>query len=117
MFARDVGVRTPFSTCRTPESEKNRRAMGSPGSGSHHSGVTTVAGRTTEGRGHRVAERGDRSASGGRFVRRVVTLVPGEERPYIEDEWRDTLILIARGLLELRCRAGGRRQFGRGDIL
>jgi hypothetical protein len=64
-----------------------------------------------------VAEQEDQGAGRHRLVRRLVALPPGEERPYVEDEWRDTLIVIARGDLELRCDAGGRRRFHTGDIL
>jgi hypothetical protein len=64
-----------------------------------------------------VAAHGDHGAGGDRFVRRLVTLGAGEERPYVEAEWRDTLIVIVRGALELRCQAGGARRFAAGAIL
>jgi hypothetical protein len=52
-----------------------------------------------------------------RFERRVVTIAPGDARPYVEDEWRDALVLVEQGDVDLECSAGGHRTFGRGDML
>jgi hypothetical protein len=52
-----------------------------------------------------------------RFERRVVTIAPGGARPYDEAEWRDALVLIEQGHVDLECAAGGHRTFGRGDML
>lgn len=49
--------------------------------------------------------------------RRVVTIDPGEARPYLEDEWRDALVIIESGSVDLECRAGSHRTFGKGDLL
>jgi hypothetical protein len=48
---------------------------------------------------------------------RVLALAPGEQRPYDEDEWRDALVVVESGQLELECSAGGRRRFPAGSIL
>jgi hypothetical protein len=49
-------------------------------------------------------------------VRRVV-VAPGDERSYDESEWRDSLVVVESGRIELECRGGHRRRFGRGDVL
>lgn len=49
-------------------------------------------------------------------VRRVV-VDPGAERPFDEAEWRDAIVMIESGKLELECRSGRRCRFRRGDIL
>lgn len=54
---------------------------------------------------------------GGSFTRRVVTIAPGDRRPYDESEWRDALVVVECGQVALECRAGGRRTFGAGDVL
>ena len=48
---------------------------------------------------------------------RVVAVAPGDERPYDEDEWRDALVLVRSGEIELRGVSGARSSFGRGDLL
>ena len=48
---------------------------------------------------------------------RVVAVAPGDERPYDEDEWRDALVLVRSGEIELRGVSGASRSFGRGDLL
>jgi hypothetical protein len=35
------------------------------------------------------------------FELRVVAVAPGGERPYDEDEWRDALVVVERGEIEL----------------
>ena|SRR5947209_7007088 len=51
-------------------------------------------------------------------VRRTVTVLePGTTRPYEEAEWRDALVVVRRGEIELECLAGGRHAFREGDIL
>ena len=49
-------------------------------------------------------------------VRRIV-VAPGAERPYDESEWKDALVVIESGKLELECRSGTRSRFDRGDVL
>jgi hypothetical protein len=51
------------------------------------------------------------------FVRREVTVAPGAERPYDPDEWRDALVVVEHGEIELECHAGHLARFRRGDIL
>jgi hypothetical protein len=48
---------------------------------------------------------------------RAVSVAPGGQRPYDEDEWRDALVVVERGEIELECCAGGLRRFGPGSIL
>jgi hypothetical protein len=49
-------------------------------------------------------------------VRRII-VAPGHERRYDEAEWRDSLVVVESGRIELECRSGYRRRFGRGDVL
>lgn len=51
------------------------------------------------------------------FAVHVRTLEPGTSHPYDPDEWRDALVVVEEGELELECDAGGRRRFGRGAVL
>ncbi len=48
---------------------------------------------------------------------RVVAVAPGDVRPYDADEWRDALVLVRSGEIELRGVSGACRSFGRGDLL
>ena len=41
----------------------------------------------------------------GGFSRRVVTIAPGDRRPYVDGDWRDALVVIVRGAVELECTA------------
>jgi quercetin dioxygenase-like cupin family protein len=52
-----------------------------------------------------------------RFQLRVVTVAPGQRRAYDQAEWRDALVVVERGELELECLGGSRCCFGRGDVL
>jgi hypothetical protein len=49
-------------------------------------------------------------------VRRVV-VAPGTARLFDEAEWRDAIVMIESGKLELECRSGRRYLFRRGDVL
>jgi hypothetical protein len=51
------------------------------------------------------------------FERRVVTIPAGSERAFDEREWRDAIVVVERGEVELECSGGSYRQFGRGDVL
>jgi hypothetical protein len=51
------------------------------------------------------------------FRRRSVVLAPGESRPSGDAEWRDALVIVERGDVELECAAGGRRRFCGGAVL
>ncbi|GAA5134450.1 hypothetical protein [Pseudonocardia adelaidensis] len=51
------------------------------------------------------------------FRSRTVTIRPGGARPYVEEEWRDALVVVECGAVVVECHAGGRRSFGTGDVL
>lgn len=51
------------------------------------------------------------------FARRVVVVPPGRGRPFDEREWRDAVVVLALGVLELEGREGTRRRFDRGAVL
>lgn len=51
------------------------------------------------------------------FAMRAVALEPGSERAYDEREWRDAIVAVARGEVELEWPSGARRRFGRGALL
>ena len=51
------------------------------------------------------------------FDCRVVTIPPGGVRAYQEAEWRDALVVVERGSIELETRQGRRRAFRTGDML
>jgi hypothetical protein len=51
------------------------------------------------------------------FAVRAVALAPRDERAYVEAEWRDALVIVERGEVELRGAGGTRRRFVRGDLL
>lgn len=51
------------------------------------------------------------------FRRRVVELAP-EDRLRIDDgSWRDAIVFVETGAVELECVAGGRRGFASGAVL
>jgi hypothetical protein len=51
------------------------------------------------------------------FEARRIVLVPGEERPYEEAAWRDAIVAVQRGAVDLVTEKGLCASFGRGDIL
>ena len=51
------------------------------------------------------------------FEMRVVTVAPGDTKAYREAEWRDALVVIERGRIQLQGPGGGRRDFATGDVL
>jgi hypothetical protein len=51
------------------------------------------------------------------FVMRAVALSPGSERAYDEREWRDAIVAVARGEIELVWSSGTSRRFARGALL
>jgi hypothetical protein len=51
------------------------------------------------------------------FDARRVVLVPGAERAFDEDEWRDAIVVVESGELELECHGGSRHRFRSGDML
>jgi hypothetical protein len=51
------------------------------------------------------------------FRLRTVVVAPGCARAYDEAEWRDALVVVERGEIELESASGDRRCFGCGDVL
>lgn len=51
------------------------------------------------------------------FVCRAVAVEPGGARIYNEAEWRDAIVVVGCGEIELECVGGSRQRFGRGDVL
>jgi hypothetical protein len=51
------------------------------------------------------------------FEVRAVEVEAGVERIYNEAEWRDALVVVARGEIELQEVGGDVRSFGRGAVL
>jgi quercetin dioxygenase-like cupin family protein len=51
------------------------------------------------------------------FQARRVVLAPGAERLFDEAEWRDAVVVVESGTIELECRSGRRCRFRRGDVL
>ena len=51
------------------------------------------------------------------FRRRVVELTPGEELDIDCDRWRDALVVLESGEVELECAVGERRRFAAGSVL
>jgi hypothetical protein len=49
-------------------------------------------------------------------VRRIV-VEAGDERPYDEGEWLDSIVVVESGSIELECRCGSRRGFRRGAVV
>ena len=47
----------------------------------------------------------------------AVTLAPGEERRYDEQEWRDALVIVCAGRVEMEGLTGSRGTFAAGAIL
>jgi hypothetical protein len=51
------------------------------------------------------------------FVLRAVALAPGCRRAYDEAEWRDAIVVVRRGEIELEGLSGASYRFRRGDLL
>lgn len=51
------------------------------------------------------------------FESRIVTVAPGGMLGYIEAEWRDALVVVEQGRIEVETFGGRRRGFSRGDVL
>ena len=50
------------------------------------------------------------------FERRVITLAPGASRSFDDADWRDALVLLESGELEVEGRTGGRVRLRAGAI-
>ncbi len=51
------------------------------------------------------------------FHRRRVVVRPGAPLPYVAARWRDTLVVVEQGELDLECRRDGVRRFPTGAVL
>jgi hypothetical protein len=51
------------------------------------------------------------------FEQRTIAVAPGCERAFVEAEWRDALVVVERGEIELESLGGACRSFRRGDVL
>lgn len=51
------------------------------------------------------------------FRLHVVAVAPGGARPYEAAEWRDALVLVERGEIELETVRDGSRRYACGDVL
>lgn len=51
------------------------------------------------------------------FRRRVVDVPPGEELDIDTDRWRDALVVLESGEIELECASGQRSRFAAGAVL
>jgi hypothetical protein len=51
------------------------------------------------------------------FDLREVAVAPGCVLEYVEADWIDALVVVARGAIELEGLYGSRQQFARGDVL
>src|SRR6266545_2428907 len=52
-----------------------------------------------------------------RFERRTIVVAPGHTRSYEEPEWRDAIVVVKHGVVELQGADEDRRRFLCGDIL
>ena len=51
------------------------------------------------------------------FELELVSVEPGATRPYRDDDWWDSLVVIEHGAVELECVRGGRRRFEAGAVM
>lgn len=51
------------------------------------------------------------------FEHRVVTIPAGSARAYDEHEWRDAIVVVEQGEIELEALDGERHRFGRGALI
>jgi hypothetical protein len=51
------------------------------------------------------------------FVLRAVAVAPGAARDFDEREWRDAIVMVQRGEIELEALGGSVCRFARGDLL
>jgi quercetin dioxygenase-like cupin family protein len=56
-------------------------------------------------------------ASDDGFEVRLVAVAPGGSLAYHDAEWRDALVVVERGEIELESLSGSLRSFERGDVL
>ena len=51
------------------------------------------------------------------FEVRLIAVAPGRTRAYDDAEWRDALVIVERGAIELEGLSGSRETFERGAVL
>jgi hypothetical protein len=51
------------------------------------------------------------------FELRVTVVAPGDAHAYRDTDWRDALVLVESGEIELECVGGGREVFGCGAVI
>jgi hypothetical protein len=51
------------------------------------------------------------------FERRAIVVAPRGTRAFVPAEWRDAIVVVERGCVELECAGGTRRSFERGDVV
>ena len=51
------------------------------------------------------------------FRVRVVAVPAGGARAFDSGEWRDAIVLVRSGAIDVECRAGGCRRFATGELL
>jgi quercetin dioxygenase-like cupin family protein len=52
----------------------------------------------------------------GSFEQRRLSIEPGADLAYDESTWRDSIVQVEAGEIELECASGCCRLFGRGDV-
>jgi hypothetical protein len=48
---------------------------------------------------------------------RLIRVEPGCERAYVEAEWRNAIVVVEEGEIDLECPDGGYRRFPQGAVL
>lgn len=51
------------------------------------------------------------------FDLRLIAIAAGDSKPFVPGEWRDSLVVVEQGGVELECARGGRRAFATGAVL
>ena len=51
------------------------------------------------------------------FDLRLVTIPAGASKPFVADDWADSLVVVEQGEVELECVRGGRRAFSTGAVM
>lgn len=53
----------------------------------------------------------------GAFERRVIAIAPGRMRAFDPAEWRDAIVVVERGRIDVECVGGTCQRFGRGAVI
>ena len=51
------------------------------------------------------------------FDMRLISVDPGATRPFREEDWQDSLVVLERGELDITCVRGGCRRFHEGAVM